>query len=104
MKRLDPSSMSATSLALLFLSFLITVGRGCCLAVGLSAAQRSNIVQYAEGMTRYFTSPQSNNKTVGLTHSWFGTGLAKGGPLQRQDGSDVVLNEATLGFVCLAAA
>jgi len=66
--------------------------------------------QYASATLRYFTSDLCNNKRVGLTHAYCGTGkfrTLEGGTwrereLTREHGSHVNINEITLRFVSLA--
>ena len=79
----------------------------------LPAQYESNLNAYAEACVRYFTSPGANNKEVGFTHAFFGTGpfqVNDGGwreeawPMTRGYGSHVNINEVTLRFLALAVA
>lgn len=80
----------------------------------LTPLQVQKLNEYAEATVRYFTSAWANNKGVGFTHAFFGTGkfqVYKDGKWQEEDwdltrgyGSHVNLNEVTLRFLSLAAA
>lgn len=80
----------------------------------LSSLQVQKLNKYAEATVRYFTSAEANNKEVGFTHAFFGTGkfqVYRNGQWQEENwdltrgyGSHVNINEVTLRFLSLAAA
>jgi hypothetical protein len=80
----------------------------------LTPLQVQKLNEYAQATVRYFTSDEANNKEVGFTHAFFGTGkfqVYKDGEWQEEDwdltrgyGSHVNINEVTLHFLSLAAA
>jgi hypothetical protein len=85
----------------------------------LTPAQQAKLQTYATTCVRYFTSDAANNRNVGFTHAFFGTGGAgawrvwnsntsayeyPAGNMPRGYGSHVNINEITLRFVVLAAA